>query len=304
MSLIATSGAEISEDGAAPKSAVDRKAPKETISVPVDLNIKVGIITSTTKADTEELYSNTRNLYQNFDPSKTTLLTDDQEEDIYLTRKQLYAKVRKGRQNEGLDLQKPAMAYQPLVENTQQRQGGTFYHTVRFGSTEETDFSRAYHTPVLVAEKTAAVAPSDYEYSYIEHVRTIRQQVTPIYEDIDNIQARVNSLKEKQKTEQKRIKRIKSQPKEASASLSSTNRSIEADIAKVKKGVAKHSSLSKENSSSGLQLHNRQMLLRLTEEQVCESNYLALLMPVGFIVSSLKYKTVSVIIQQSIVSFK
>ena len=269
MSLIATSGAERSEDGATPQSAVDRKAPNETINIPVDLNIKVGIITSTAEADTEELYSNTRNLYQNFDPSKTTLLTDAQEEDIYLTRNQLHAKVRKGLQNEGLNLEKPVMAYQPLVENTLQRHSGTFYHTVRFGSPEVADSSR-------VVEKTANVAAPDYEYSYIEHVRTIRQQVTPIYEDIDNIQARVNSLKEKQRTEQKRIERIKSQLKRASTSLSSTNRSIEDDIGKVKKGVAKRSAFSKENSSSGVQLYNRQMLLRLTEEQVCEHNYPAL----------------------------
>ena len=276
MSLIATSGAERSEDGATPQSAVDRKAPNETINIPVDLNIKVGIITSTAEADTEALYSNTRNLYQNFDPSKTTLLTDAQEEDIYLTRNQLHAKVRKGLQNEGLNLQKPVMAYQPLVENTLQRQSGAFYHTVRFGSPEVADSSRAYHTPEPVVEKTANVAAPDHEYSYIEHVRTIRQQVTPIYEDIDNIQARVNSLKEKQRTEQKRIERIKSQLERASASLSSTNRSIEDDIGKVKKGVAKRSAFSKENSSSGVQLYNRQMLLRLTEEQVCEHNYPAL----------------------------
>ena len=201
----------------------------------------------------------------------------------------MYAKVRKGRQNEGLDLQKPVMAYQPLVENTQQRQSGAFYHAVRFGSTEVANSSPTpYLAPEPVVEKTAAVAPPDYEYSYIEHVRTIRQQITPIYEDIDNIQARVNSLKEKQKTEQKCIERIKSQPKEARASLSSTNTSTEDDIDKVKESIAKCSSLSKENSSSGVQLHNRQMLLRLTEEQVCESNYLALLMPVEFITSSLK----------------
>ena len=279
MSLIATSGAERSENGATPKSAVDRKVPNEIISIPVDLNIKVGIITSTTEADTEELYSNTRNLYQNFDPSKTTLLTDAQEEEVYLTRNQLYAKVRKGRQNEGLDLQKPVMAYQPLVENTKQRLSGAFYHTVRFGSTEVADSSRAYHTPEPVVENTADVATPDHEYAYIEHVRTPEQQlqVTPFSEDVDNIQARVNSLKEKQKTEEKRIERIKSQLNEASASLSSTNRSIEDDIAKVKEGIAKITTLSKENSSSAVQLHNRQMLFRLTEEQVCEHNYLALL---------------------------
>ena len=174
MSLIATFGAERSEDIAnIAKSAVERKALKETISIPVDLNIKVGIITSTTKADTEELYSSSQSIYQNFDPSKTTLLTDALEEEVYLTRNQLYAKVRKGHQNEGLDLQKPVMAYQPLVENTQQRQSGAFYTiTVRFGSTEVVDSSRAYLSPEPVVEKTADVAPPDYEYSYLEHIKT------------------------------------------------------------------------------------------------------------------------------------
>ena len=279
VSLIATS--ERPEDGthATPRSTSDRKVPKEIISIPVDLKITVKIITPTAEADTKELYYETQNIYQNFDPSKTTLLTDAQEEEVYLTRNQLYAKVRKGRQNEGLDLQKPVMAYQPLVENTQQRQSGAFYHTVRFGSTEVSNsglqtISQAYREP----ERTDATVTSPVqEYSYIGHVKTARQQVPPFYEDLDNIQARVNSLKEKQKTEQRRIERIQSQLLQANASLTSKNSSIEDDITRVKEGIAKISRLSKENSSSGLQLrsnmvqYNRQVLIRMTEEQVCES---------------------------------
>ena len=254
---------------AAATPTVDRTVPREIISIPVDLRITVGIVTPSAATDTEELYSNTRAIYENYDPAKTKLLTDAQEEGIYSAWSQLHAQVRRGHQNEGLSLQMPVMAYQPLMADTRQRKNA--YSTVGFRTTEVADSSSFDSQKVSRMYHELDCTTPNPEYSYIEvsNFKMARQQGPPLYEEIDSLQARADRLQAGQRTEQVRIERIESQLLQASASLSSTNMSIEDDIAKVKEGIARISRLS---GSSELQPHshsNRRMLIGMNEEQVC-----------------------------------
>ena len=256
---------------AAAMPTVDRMVPREIISIPVDLRITVGIVTPSAAADTEELYSNTRAIYENYNPAKTKLLTDAQEEGIYSAWSQLHARVRQGHQNEGLSLQMPVMAYQPLMADTRQRKNSAAYSTVGFRTTEVADSSSFDSQKVSRMYHELDCTTPDPEYSYIEvsNFKMARQQGPPLYAEIDSLKARADRLQAGQRTEQARIERIESQLLQASASLSSTNMSIEDDIAKVKEGIARISRLS---GSSDLQPHshsNRRMLIGMTEEQVC-----------------------------------
>ena len=219
---------------------------------------------------TEELYSNTRAIYENFDPSKTKLLTD---EGIYSAWSQLHAQVRQGHQNEGLSLEMPVMAYQPLTSSTQLRESdAAAYHTVQSQSVEVADSSTFDAQEVSHMYHELDPTSSDTEYSYIERSSWIMARQKPhLYEDIDSLKARADRLQARQSVEQERIERIESKLLQASVSLSSTNKSIEDNIAKVKEGIA---SISRLSSSSDLQLQthsNRRVLIGMSEEQVCTS---------------------------------
>lgn len=78
------------------------------VDIPIDLDIEVVIIPV---EGNEQLFMDTRNLYEGFDPSKVLTWKDAKDADKFTAQTSLNRVVRSGYEKEGLELQKPEKIY-------------------------------------------------------------------------------------------------------------------------------------------------------------------------------------------------
>ena len=78
------------------------------VDIPIDLDIEVVIIPV---EGNEQLFMDTRNLYEGFDPSKVLTWKDTKDADKFTAQTRLRRVVRSGYEKEGLELQKPEKIY-------------------------------------------------------------------------------------------------------------------------------------------------------------------------------------------------
>ena len=85
------------------------------VDIPIDLDIEVVIIPV---EGNEQLFKDTRNLYEGFDPSKVLTWKDAKDADKFTAQTSLNRVVRSGHEKEGLELQKPEKVYDvPKIGN-------------------------------------------------------------------------------------------------------------------------------------------------------------------------------------------
>lgn len=84
----------------------------QAIEIPVDLDIEFQVMRPKEEKETEDLYSTTRKLLENFANLKTSqYITTAATDDAYATQSALYSIVREGREWAGVDVVKPAAIY-------------------------------------------------------------------------------------------------------------------------------------------------------------------------------------------------
>ena len=81
------------------------------IEIPIHLDIEVTIISSE-ESQNQQLFSDTRDLYEKFDPSKVQNYKDAPSGNEYAAQSTIYRVVRHGYEREGLELEKPALVYE------------------------------------------------------------------------------------------------------------------------------------------------------------------------------------------------
>ena len=93
------------------------------IEIPIDLDIEVTVLpTEENEVRRERLLSETKSLYEYFDPSKIMPCKDAPTGDKFKAQATLYRAVRQGHENVGVELKKPSLAYEYI--ETLPRQGG------------------------------------------------------------------------------------------------------------------------------------------------------------------------------------
>ena len=106
-SLIATECANDESEGSDDEESV----PDSVVDIPLSLDIEVVIIPPA-GSGVEKLYMDTRQLFQGFNPSKTTMLKDSP----FAAQSHFYTAIREGHEKDGMDLEVPTLAYGTQTE--------------------------------------------------------------------------------------------------------------------------------------------------------------------------------------------
>ena len=92
-------------------SSVPSEEENIPIEIPIHLDIEIIVIPSE-ETQNQRLFSNTRDLYESFDPSKVMSYKNAPSGNEFAAQSTIYRVVRHGHEREGLELEKPTLVYE------------------------------------------------------------------------------------------------------------------------------------------------------------------------------------------------
>ena len=251
-------------------SVPDESQLKEVADIPLDLDIEVVVI-SQPESETEKLYMDTREIYQTFDPSKVKTYKVPQDTptgEMCVAQSQLYTAVREGYETEGLDLEMPAMAYDPHRKKDQPV-AGTAVYELDSDQYETVDYERKTAHSLKKAQSLPERPEPD---------PTVTSQVNSLKGAFTLLQNQLQSLETTQKKQNAQLTGVRSTL--AEANVSALNRiaplvdgltkrcdALQEEVQQLKQQIANMSPTSV-GSVDPQQEKNKEELATMTQTQV------------------------------------